>query len=56
VARDIDPLYSDEIAEVLASAVKACNGHWDKDLNWHQGAIWPEDAILSDILQKVKKN
>lgn len=40
----------------LASAVKACNGHWDKDLNRHEGAMWPQDAILSDILQKVKKN
>jgi len=40
----------------LASAVKACNGYWDKDLNRHEGAIWPQDAILSDILQKEKKN
>jgi glutathione synthase/RimK-type ligase-like ATP-grasp enzyme len=37
----------------LASAVKACNGHWDKDLNWHQGAMWPEDAILEDIISEA---
>jgi glutathione synthase/RimK-type ligase-like ATP-grasp enzyme len=30
--------------------VKDCPGHWDKDLNWHEGAMHPQDAILEDII------
>lgn len=29
---------------------KDCPGHWDKDLNWHEGAMWPQDAILKDTI------
>jgi glutathione synthase/RimK-type ligase-like ATP-grasp enzyme len=39
----------------LASAVKACNGYWDKDLKWHEGAMWPEDAIIEDVIAKTNK-
>jgi hypothetical protein len=39
----------------VATAVKACNGHWDKNLNWHEGAMWPQDAILEDIMTKTNK-
>jgi glutathione synthase/RimK-type ligase-like ATP-grasp enzyme len=35
--------------------VKDCPGHWDKDLNWHEGAMWPQDAILEDIITKTNK-
>jgi glutathione synthase/RimK-type ligase-like ATP-grasp enzyme len=37
----------------LASAIYACSGHWDKQLNWHEGPMWPQDAILTDILEKI---
>jgi len=36
-----------------AKAVYACPGHWDNQLNWHEGHMWPEDAILIDLLEKV---
>jgi glycosyltransferase involved in cell wall biosynthesis/glutathione synthase/RimK-type ligase-like ATP-grasp enzyme len=36
-----------------AKAVYACPGHWDAKLNWHQGHIWPQDAILIDLLNDV---
>jgi glutathione synthase/RimK-type ligase-like ATP-grasp enzyme len=39
----------------LASAIKACNGHWDKDLNRHEGAMWPQDAIIEDVIAKTNK-
>lgn len=34
--------------------VKDCPGHWDKNLNWHQGRMWPQDAILDDLLEVVR--
>lgn len=29
-----------------------CKGHWDEQLNWHPGHIWPQDAILTDFIGK----
>jgi glutathione synthase/RimK-type ligase-like ATP-grasp enzyme len=31
--------------------VYQCPGHWDDQLKWHQGHMWPEDAILIDLLE-----
>jgi hypothetical protein len=36
-----------------AQAVYSCAGHWDAKLTWHEGHIWPQDAILVDLLNKV---
>ena len=33
-----------------AEAVRNCPGHWDEDLNWQEGHVWPQDAILKDLL------
>jgi glutathione synthase/RimK-type ligase-like ATP-grasp enzyme len=33
-------------------AVYACQGHWDEQLNWHPGQMWPQDAILTDFIGK----
>ena len=33
-----------------AEAVQRCPGHWDSSLNWHDGHVWPQDAILEDLL------
>ncbi len=38
-----------------ANAVKACSGYWDKELNWHERSMWPQDAILEDILQQITR-
>jgi hypothetical protein len=37
----------------LASAVHACEGHWDHQGAWHEGHVWPEEAILDDLLNAV---
>jgi len=34
-------------------AVHDCPGYWDHKLNWHEGHIWPEDAILEDLLKEI---
>ena len=30
--------------------VHACPGYWDRKLGWHEGQVWPQDAILEDVL------
>jgi hypothetical protein len=39
-----------------AQAVYSCPGHWDAELNWHEGHIWPQDAILIDLLNDVDRS
>jgi len=34
----------------LSSAVHACSGYWDADLNWHEGHFLPELLHLRDAL------
>lgn len=35
-------------------AIYDCEGYWDKHLNWHKGHIWPEDAIIEDMINSVR--
>ena len=34
----------------VSSAVHECPGHWDEQGIWHRGHVWPEDAILDDVM------
>ncbi|MBW1923270.1 MAG: hypothetical protein JRJ35_07325 [Deltaproteobacteria bacterium] len=34
-------------------AVYDCPGYWDHELNWHEGHMWPEDAIIEDLLNEI---
>lgn len=36
----------------MAKAVYDCAGHWDIQLKWREGHVWPQDAILEDICGK----
>ncbi len=38
----------------MPEAVYNCSGHWDRQLNWKEGHIWPQDAILIDLLNRLK--
>lgn len=48
------------IAEIsyafAAYAVHNCPGYWDDNLTWHEGHIHPEDAILTDLLEGIKRS
>jgi glutathione synthase/RimK-type ligase-like ATP-grasp enzyme len=45
-----------EISYTYASwAVQACPGHWDADLNWHTGHMWPEEGQVEDFLRLLAK-
>ncbi len=39
-----------------SSAVHACTGQWDRQGIWHVGHVWPEDAIINDVIGAVKSN
>ncbi len=49
----VKTLAAPKIVEVsycfMAEAVHNCPGHWDNQLNWHEGQMWPQDAILIDL-------
>ena len=48
--KDSKPLIIEVSYCYVPSAVKDCCGYWDKDMQWHKGSIWPQDAIVEDIL------
>ena len=33
-----------------SKAVYDCAGYWDRKLKWHEGYVYPEDAIIEDLL------
>ena len=35
------------------AAVYQCTGHWDDQLKWHQDHMWPQDAILIDLIEDL---
>ena len=39
-----------------AKAVHTCSGHWDRNLDWQEGAMWPQEAILLDLLNEVDRS
>ena len=36
-----------------ASVVHNCPGSFDPDLVWSRGQVWPQDAILGDLLSTL---
>lgn len=34
----------------IPKAVFDCPGHWDSKFNFHEGHLWPQDAIIADML------
>jgi glutathione synthase/RimK-type ligase-like ATP-grasp enzyme len=38
----------------IPKLVYQCPGHWDDQLTWHKGHLWPQDAILIDLLEDYK--
>lgn len=36
-------------------AVYDSPGHWDEQLNWHEGHMWPEEAQVEVFLQELQK-
>lgn len=32
-----------------------CEGYWDRKLQWHRDAVYPYEAMIDNILQKIRK-
>ena len=39
-----------------AKPIHTCSGYWDRNLNWQEGAMWPQEAILLDLLNDVDRS
>ena len=37
-------------------AVYCCPNQWDRNLNWQEGAMWLQDAILIDLLNDIDRS
>lgn len=38
----------------ISSAVHECPGHWDRNLTFHEGGMWPEEAHVTDLLHTIE--
>lgn len=36
-------------------AYDACEGYWDKDLNWHKGSFNPQNWMMEDVINSLSK-
>jgi hypothetical protein len=39
-----------------AAAVYQCSGHWDSRLQWQEGQMWPQHAIVIDLLSEIRQS
>ncbi|MCK5801050.1 MAG: hypothetical protein KAI47_27870 [Deltaproteobacteria bacterium] len=37
-----------------SSAVATCPGYWRRDMSWHEGGMWPEEAQAADFLGRLE--
>lgn len=48
-----EPLVVEMSFAFMARAVFDCPGHWREGMEWQSGHMWPQDAILDDVLSAV---
>ena len=56
VAENKQPMIIEVSYGYNANAIHSCQGHWDSNLNWQEGAMWPQDAILIDLLEDIARS
>jgi glutathione synthase/RimK-type ligase-like ATP-grasp enzyme len=39
----------------VAKPVYNCSGYWDPRMQWHDGHVWPQDAIIEDVLLALEQ-
>ena len=52
--QDNQPMIVEMSYAFIPSAVQECAGHWDREFVWHEGEMWPEDAIIEDMLNRIQ--
>lgn len=56
LAEDKHPMILEISYGYNPDAVYSCPGHWDGNLNWLEGGMWPQDAILIDLLNDIGRS
>lgn len=56
LAEDKRPMIIEISYAYKPNAIHSCPGHWDGNLNWREGAMWPQDAILIDLLDEIARS
>lgn len=51
--KDQQPLILEVSYCYIAQLVYSCPGYWDSKLNRHEERVWPQDAILADLLNDL---
>ena len=51
--KDKSPVICEICYTFVDTAVYACPGHWDSNLTWHEGKMWPEEAQIEDFITEV---
>jgi hypothetical protein len=49
-----EPVVGEVTYTYTSWAVHACPGHWDEDMKWHEGHLWPEEAQALDFIERLK--
>ena len=56
-----DFIYKDELPVVSEISytfvdwmIQACLGHWDSNLNWLEGQMWPQEAQVEVFLKQIR--
>ncbi len=50
---DRRPIVLEVCYAFMPTAVYECPGYWDQALSFHEGHVWPQDAIITDIIQSI---
>lgn len=50
---DGSPIILEGCYAFMPEAVKNCPGYWTRDLQFVDGAYWPQDVILDDFMQEI---
>jgi glutathione synthase/RimK-type ligase-like ATP-grasp enzyme len=53
-APDGAPLIVEVSYGYVPELVHKCSGYYNPDLSWSSGAVWPQDAILDDVITSVR--
>jgi hypothetical protein len=55
MSREKEPLIVEISYGYVPSAVYEAKGYWSPDLTWHEGQMWPQDAILTDLIGRIRR-
>jgi hypothetical protein len=53
--RSSEPVVTEVSYTYRSDFVHDCPGHWDSDLAWHEGQMWPEEAQVRDFLVRLEE-